>query len=93
MITKRDFFLHGSYICEKSSISTYNFNVCLTILAVRKVSHLNIKTKMFDFEESPLIGWLARVFASLYTFLLRRVYFILSIRDREREKEKQNGTH
>ena len=33
------------------------------ILAVRKTGHLNIKTKMFDFEARVLIGSL-RVFAS-----------------------------
>ena len=30
-----------------------------TILAVRKAGHLNMKTKMFDFEACVLIGWLA----------------------------------
>ena len=29
------------------------------ILAVRKASHVNIKTKMFDIEANVLIGWLA----------------------------------
>ena len=31
--------------------SYFNFKLNLTILAVRKVDHLNIKTKMFDFEK------------------------------------------
>ena len=30
------------------------------ILTVRKASHLNIKTKMFDVEVRVLIGWLVR---------------------------------
>ena len=38
--------------------------VLLIILAVRKLGHLNIKTKMFDFEARVLIDRLARVFAS-----------------------------
>ena len=42
------------------------FNYCwyYTILAVRKVGHLNIKTIMFYFEARVLIGWLANNFAS-----------------------------
>ena len=36
----------------------------IDILAVRKVGHLNIKTKMFDFEAHVLIGWLANALAS-----------------------------
>ena len=36
----------------------------ISILAVRKVGHLNIKTKMFDFEARVLIGWLANTLAS-----------------------------
>ena len=36
---------------------------CSTILAVRKVGHLNI-TKMFDFEALVMIGWLANTLAS-----------------------------
>ena len=38
--------------------------VNISILAVRKVGHLNRKTKMFGFEAHILIGWLARVFAN-----------------------------
>ena len=34
------------------------------ILAVRKVSHFNIKTKMFDYEVRVLIGWLANVYCN-----------------------------
>ena len=34
------------------------------IHAVKKVGHLNIKTKMFDFEAHFLTGGLARVFVS-----------------------------
>ena len=41
-------------------IRVYIYN----ILAVRKVVHLNINTKMFDFGVRVLIGRLARVFAS-----------------------------
>ena len=37
--------------------------ILVTILAVRKVGHLNIKTKMFDFEARVLIGWLANILA------------------------------
>ena len=36
----------------------------ISILAVRKVGHLIIKTKMFDFEARVLIGWLANTLAS-----------------------------
>ena len=35
-----------------------------SILAARKVGHLNIKTKMFDFEAHILIGWLANTLTS-----------------------------
>ena len=38
--------------------------ICGTILAVKKVDQLNIKTKIFGFEAHVLIGWVARVFAS-----------------------------
>ena len=41
------------------SVSVVN----LHILAAKKVGHLNIKTKIFDFEVRVLIGGLARVFA------------------------------
>ena len=34
------------------------------ILAVKKVGHLNIKTKMFDFEARVLIGWLVNILTS-----------------------------
>ena len=51
-----------------SNIKAAKSLVTNTILAVRKVhlniGHLNIKTKIFDFEVRVLIGWLARVFAS-----------------------------
>ena len=30
------------------------------LLAVRKVGHLNIKTKMFDYETRVRIGWLVQ---------------------------------
>ena len=30
----------------------------------KKLGHLNIKTKMFNFEERVLIGWLLRIYAS-----------------------------
>ena len=36
----------------------------VTILAVKKVGHLNIKTKMFYFEAHVLSVWLSRVLAS-----------------------------
>ena len=35
-----------------------------TKVAVRKVGHRTIKTKVCDFEAHVLIGWLARIFAS-----------------------------
>ena len=44
--------------CYKSSIIG-NIHAC-SILVVRKVGHLNIKTKMFDFEVRVLIGWLTQ---------------------------------
>ena len=34
------------------------------ILTIRKIGHLNIKTKIFDFEARVLIGWLANTLAS-----------------------------
>ena len=34
------------------------------ILVVRKVGHLDIKTKMSDFQASVLIGWLTNTLAS-----------------------------
>ena len=46
-------------------------------LAVRKVGHLNIKTKMFEVKARVLIGWLARVFKVKHFYclpFLRRVY-------------------
>ena len=57
------------------------------ILAVRKVGHLNIKSKMFVFEARVLIGWLVRVFASqlirtrtsmsnIFVFILRWSTFL-----------------
>ena len=63
--------------CEKYSI----------ILAVRKVGHLNIKTKLFDFEARVLIGWLANILASqpirtrasksnIFVFMLRWPTFL-----------------
>ena len=33
------------------------FDKSLTILDVRKIGHLNIKTKMLDIEARVLIGW------------------------------------
>ena len=61
--------------------------LCENILAVRKVGHLNIKTKLFDFEARVMIGWPARVFASqpiktralksnLFAFMLRWTTFL-----------------
>ena len=63
--------------------------MCLyyNILAIRKASHLNIKTKTFNFAACVLIGWLARVFArqpiktlaskpNSFTFMLRWPAFI-----------------
>ena len=58
-----------------------------TKLTERKVGYLNIKTKMFDFEASALIGWLARVFANqpirkrasksdIFVFMLRWPTFL-----------------
>ena len=43
-----------------------------TILAVRKVGHLKIKTKMFDFEARVLIGRLARL--QMITIIAKCVY-------------------
>ena len=36
----------------------------ISMLAVRKAGHLNIKTKIFDFVTRVLIGWLANTLAS-----------------------------
>ena len=33
--------------------------IMITILAERKAGHLNIKTKMLNFEARVLIGWLS----------------------------------
>ena len=41
-----------------------NTNIISTILAVRKVGHLDIKTRMLNFEVRVLIGWLTNTFAS-----------------------------
>ena len=38
--------------------------VIIFILAVRRTGHLNIKTKMSNFETRVLIGWRFRVFDS-----------------------------
>ena len=35
----------------------YESQIYLSILDVRKIGHLNIKTKMFDIEARVLIGW------------------------------------
>ena len=64
-----------------------------TILAVRKIGHLNIRTKLFEFEAHVLIGWLARVFASqpirtrtsksnIFVFMLRWPTFLMATRFR-----------
>ena len=77
MITKCDFILRGSYFCAKYAAK----------LAVRKVGHLNIKTKMFDFEARVLIGCLANTLASqpirtrasmsnIFVFMLRWPIFL-----------------
>ena len=39
-------------------------NGIITILAARKVGHLIIKTKMFNFEACVLIGWLTNTLAN-----------------------------
>ena len=65
----------------------FNIFSYINILAVRKVGHLNIRTKMFDFEARVLIGWLAGVFASqpirtcgsksnIFVFVLRWLTFL-----------------
>ena len=43
----------------KISENKSNFETCLTntILTVRKAGHLNIKSKIFDFEAHVPIGW------------------------------------
>ena len=45
-------------------ITCLNIVTLLSILAVRKVDHLNIKTKMSNFEARVLIGWVANTVAS-----------------------------
>ena len=60
-----------------------------SILAVRKVGHLNTKTKMFDFEAHILIGWLANTLTSqpiktrasksnIFVFMLRWPTFLMA---------------
>ena len=41
-----------------------NLPLIRNILAVTKVGHLNIKTKIFNFEASALIGWLVNILVS-----------------------------
>ena len=38
------------------------------ILAVRKAGHLNIKTKMFNYEARVLIGWLANTLVLIHHY-------------------------
>ena len=58
-----------------------------SILAVRKVGHLTMKTNMFDFEARVLVGWLAGILASqpiktrasksdIFVFMLRWTTFL-----------------
>ena len=65
-------------------MSTYMCFIILsiTILAVRKVGHLNIKSKMFNTEARALIGWLARVFTSqpIRTHASKLTIFIFMLR-------------
>ena len=46
-------------------ISVAKVKQYLTILAVKKVGHLNKKRKMSDLEARDLIGWLENTLASL----------------------------
>ena len=56
-------FPPGNKYCGYATPTCLNFSNN-SILTVRKVGHLNIKTKMFDFEARILIGWLADILAS-----------------------------
>ena len=61
---------------------TNGFHFSITILAVRKVSHLHTKTKMFDFEPQVLIGWLANTPVSqpIKTHASKSNIFVLMLR-------------
>ena len=77
--------LMQSKVLQRYKVTLYSMNK-INILAVRKVGHLNIKTKMFDFETRILIGWLARVFSqpirtrasksNIFVFMLRWPTFV-----------------
>ena len=62
-------------------------NILYTILAVRKVGHLNIKINVFDFEACVLISWLENTLANepirtrasmsnIFVFMLRWPIFL-----------------
>ena len=85
------YFAHGFIITSNCRFWELFFcDLCFvswTILAVRKVGHLNIKTIMFNFEAHILICWLERVFASqpirtrasksnIFVFMLRWPTFL-----------------
>ena len=54
--------LYRCWHATKSGAPCYPSRDKSNIIAVRKVGHLNIKTKIFDFDERVLIGWQARLF-------------------------------
>ena len=53
-----------SYVFQSFAILMTAEQRQLNRLAVRKVDHLNIITKIVDFEARILIGWIVRVFVS-----------------------------
>ena len=52
-------------LLSRAETTTKVLCIMLSILAVRKAGHLNIKTKMLDFEVRVLIGWLANTLREL----------------------------
>ena len=63
-ITLKTLYIFLSVTILTITLKTLYIFLSVTILTVRKVGHLNIKTKMFDFVACVMIGWLANTLAS-----------------------------